>query len=510
MKLLLAGPGTGKTTKIQTLIDDFSKIDKILIMSFTNATVNDLLKDLSAKGVTGNNCMTLHKFAIKYNHDNSRHVLLPEEEKILNNIAKRINLEFDALCDQLNATTFNQMIDRFILFAKSNEIYLKEKLENFKYLIVDEYQDFNPHEQALIDLLLGYFNETILLGDDDQCIYDFKDASSEKLIEFHNDSDVEKLDHEHMCHRCPDKVVEHATNLIKNNKKRVDKPWHKSGKKGVFVYLQKENLDAMADYVIRNIKNITKKDPDASILILAPVKFISEPVAQKLVEENTDFENANAIKIDPAILEKTWEVRSLFGNFKYLNLLFLGYAILSQRNPFYALLKRHLESGQDFDELFEKVSKKLPEEVKLEYKNIEIMLELDRYREVKDMYDQTEGEVADDKLERIFQIKKDLPIKKIKVMSIHKSKGLGEDYVFVLGLTDGILPNQKAGIDSIESQRRLFYVAMTRAKKCLCVISILKIPGKYARKMNIEKFTFDKYKKLWHGKASIFVSELKL
>jgi DNA helicase-2/ATP-dependent DNA helicase PcrA len=95
-------------------------------------------------------------------------------------------------------------------------------------------------------------------------------------------------------------------------------------------------------------------------------------------------------------------------------------------------------------------------------------------------------------------------------MSIHKSKGLGEDYVFVLGLTDGILPNQKAGIDSIESQRRLFYVAMTRAKKCLCIISILKIPGKYARKMNIEKFSFDKYKKLWNGKASVFVSELKL
>ncbi len=510
MKLLLAGPGTGKTTKIQELIDDFSEREKILIMSFTNATVDDLLRNLSAKGVTGNNCMTLHKFAIKYNHDNSRHVLLLQEEKILNNIAKQINLEFDVFCDQLNATTFNQMIDRFILFAKSNELYLREKLEGFKYLIIDEYQDFNPHEQALIDLLLEYFEETIILGDDDQCIYDFKDASSEKIIQFYNDLVVEKIDHEHKCHRCPDKVVEHATNLIKNNKKRVNKLWYKSGRKGELIYLQKQNLEEMTDYVVRNIKNITEKDPDASVLILTPVKFISEPVIQKLIEENINFENANAMKIDPIVLQKAWEVKSLFGGFKYLNLLFLGYVKLSIRKPFYDLLKKHLESGQNYEELFKKLSKKLPEEVKSEYENIETMLELDKYRDVKEIYDQTEGENDDDKLEKIFQIKKDPPLKKIRVMSIHKSKGLGEDYVFVLGLTDGILPNQKAGIDSIESQRRLFYVAMTRAKKCLCIISILKIPGKYARKMNIEKFSFDKYRKLWNGKASGFISELKL
>jgi DNA helicase-2/ATP-dependent DNA helicase PcrA len=510
MKILLAGPGTGKTTKIKNLIDNFSEKGKILIMSFTNATVDDLLKELSPKGIMEKNCMTLHKFAVKYNHDSSRHVLLPEEEIILKKIAKKLELSFDSICDQLNATTFDQMIDRFVEFAKNNDLYLREKLVGFSYLIIDEYQDFNPHEQSLIDLLLGYFEETIILGDDDQCIYGFKDASSEKIIELHNNPEIEKIDHEHKCYRCPDKIVEHATNLIKKNKKRVEKPWHKSGKGGHLLYVQKQDLDDMANYVIKNIKRIQEHDPEASILILAPVSFIADPVAQKLSEEKIDFENANAPQIVHDLILKAWEIKSLFGGFKYLNLLFLGYCNLSIRKSFYDLLKKHLELGQNYGELFQEITKHLPLEVRSQYGSLEEMMNLNKYAEIKNLFNETDGNSDEEKLERIFQLKKDLLLKKIRVMSIHKSKGLGDDYVFVLGLTEGILPNRKSGTDSLELQRRVFYVAMTRAKKCLCIVAVLKIPGKFANKVNKQVFSYDFKNKLWNGKASKFISELNL
>lgn len=511
MKILLAGPGTGKTTKIQELVDRLGGGDRCLVLSFTNATVNDLLQSLSSKGISEGNCMTLHKFAVKYNHDISRHTLFPEEEFILKHVAEQIGMSFSDLCDYLHATTFDQMIDRFVLFAKANDTYLEEKLVQFKYLIVDEYQDFNPHEQSLIDLLLPYFSDSIILGDDDQCIYDFKDASNEKIINLFNDPSSEKIDHEHKCFRCPDKVVEHATNLIVNNKQRVDKKWLKSGKEGHLIYVQKQGLEEAADYVLKNVKRIQENDPDASIFVLAPVGFVYEPIIEKFLTEGIDFEDARASRIDLALLEKTWEVKSLFGAHKYLNLLLLGYRKLTTRKPLYELLASHLRTGLNYDELFEKLSKKLPTDVLGQYSGLSEMLSLDIYNEVKLLYDNADGNTEEEKLERLFLRKDEIdPANKIRIMSIHKSKGLGAEYVFIVGLTEGILPNKKDGIDSIESQRRLFYVGMTRAKKCLCLVSVLKIPGKFANRVNKADFHFDYKKRLWNGRASRFIDELKL
>lgn len=75
MKILLAGPGTGKTTNIQKIIEEKQDPSLVLVISFTNATVDDLKKSLVLKGVKEECCMTLHKFAVKYNHDRTRHVL---------------------------------------------------------------------------------------------------------------------------------------------------------------------------------------------------------------------------------------------------------------------------------------------------------------------------------------------------------------------------------------------------------------------------------------------------
>ncbi len=511
MKILLAGPGTGKTTKIKTLIDEFEGGDSCLILSFTNATVNDLLRELASKGISEGNCMTLHKFAVKYNHDISRHILFIEEESILHQVAKQTDIDFLKLCDSLHATTFEQMIDRFVSFAESNPLYLKEKLQHFKYLIVDEYQDFNPHEQSLIDLILPYFKESIILGDDDQCIYGFKDASNDKIISLFNDDASEKINHEHLCYRCPDKVVEHATNLIKNNKKRIDKKWIKSGKEGHLLYGQVRDLTEATEYVLKNIKKIQSENADASIFILSPVSFISDPVRDKLLEECISFRDENAPKIDQNILEKTWEVKALFGEHKYLHLLFLAYRKLLTRKPLYELIDSHLKNKLNYAELFKKSSKKLPANVLSQYGSLNEMLALNDYGEVKILYDNADGNTEDEKLERLFFKKEESDsTEKIRLMSIHKSKGLGADYVFIIGLTEGILPNKKDGIDSIEAQRRVLFVGMTRAKKCLCLISIVKIPGKFANKVNKEDFTFDYKNHLWNGRASSFIAELKL
>jgi superfamily I DNA/RNA helicase len=340
MKILLAGPGTGKTTNIKNIIQSKSNLDSVLIISFTNATVEDLKKSLIPIGVSPENCMTLHKFAVKYNHDKSRHVLENIESNELEKISKQTQIGFSQLCDFLSATTFDQMIGRFVGYAKSNPEYLKDKLSSYSVLIVDEYQDFNKGEQALIDLLVEVMSESYILGDDDQCIYDFKDASSEKIMELYADASHEKIDHEHKCYRCPDVVVDSATKLIKNNTKRVDKQWEKTGNTGTIAQRQFPTNTETADYVLDEVNKILASSTDEKILILSPVRFLVENLTTRFDGSGIEYRNYFVAKVDPELIKKSWSLRMLFGKHKYLNLVLIGYSVLSSRRKFYDTIKK--------------------------------------------------------------------------------------------------------------------------------------------------------------------------
>jgi len=507
MKILLAGPGTGKTTNIKEIITQNGGGIKFLILSFTNATVNELQNKLKDSGISEKNCMTLHKFAVKYNHDKSRHILLNSEKEILMKISKETGIDFAKICDFFSCTTFEQMISRFVDFARSNPLYLQERLAGYDSLIVDEYQDFNPFEQPLIDILIEKIKTSYVLGDDDQCIYDFKDASSDKIISFYQDPANDKIPHKNICYRCPDKVVEHTTNLIKENKKRVDKDWLKNGNAGEVKHYQLRTLDEVAEVVYSEVIKISNE----SILILTPLKFVAEPLIKKFIDKDLKFANYFTNKKPSDLLVKIWEVRSIFGRFRYLNLIFLGYLRLSPRKKLYELLKKHFDNGEDYDELFKLLQEKLPDAIKNNQKGLEEFLS-DSYPDIKNLFDSAKGTTSDDKLENIFR-EEEVEDTNIKIMSIHKSKGLDADYVFMIGLNEGIIPNKKEGNDSIEAQRRLFFVGATRPKKQLYLFSNMYVEGKYINANVLNKkedFRYDIRSKMYKGKTSRFVIELKL
>jgi len=508
MKILLAGPGTGKTTNIKNIIQEKGSLDSVLVISFTNATVEDLKQSLTPIGLSVENCMTLHKFAVKYNHDRSRHVLEVMETDELSKIAKATDIGFNELCDFLSATTFDQMIGRFVAYAKSNPEYLKDKLSQYSVLIVDEYQDFNKNEQELIDLLVEIMSDTYILGDDDQCIYDFKDADNEKIISLHSDTSHEKIEHEHKCYRCPDVVVDSATKLIKKNTKRIDKKWEKTDKAGSLTQKQFLSNTNTADYILEEVKKILKGSADEKVLILSPVRFLVEDLTNSLDGSGIEYRNYFVAKVDPELIVKSWVLRTLFGKHKYLNLVLIGYNVLSSRKKFYETIQKQYASGQSFDELFGVIASKMPDEGKKTYGGVDIALQDPYFQGLADFFNNAEGDTEDAKLENLFVLVGENVEKQVSIMSIHKSKGLGAEHVFMIGLVEGIIPNRSKGNDTIESQRRLFYVGMTRAKQDLHLISSIDLEGKYVNTVNKDDFRFDFRSKLWKGKASRFIEEI--
>lgn len=127
MRLLLAGPGTGKTTGVKGIIDaEFANADRILVLSFTNATVADLTGSFKDHDAVA--CYTLHRYALKINHLIDRYILdSAQEANHLKTLASSLGVSFEWFCSQLNCITFDAMISDCLQFLISNPAYAKEK-----------------------------------------------------------------------------------------------------------------------------------------------------------------------------------------------------------------------------------------------------------------------------------------------------------------------------------------------------------------------------------------------
>jgi superfamily I DNA/RNA helicase len=166
IKLLLAGPGTGKTTSIKKLLEDRQPAS-VLVLSFTNATISDLIDGFSdsSLSIDSSNCMTLHSMALKVNHLENVQILGSDDAKLLNGYAKRMKLDFNFVCQSFNAITFDGMVTSCADFLESNPAYGSEKIGQYELIVVDEFQDFNSSEIALLKQIFIYGEEIIIMGD---------------------------------------------------------------------------------------------------------------------------------------------------------------------------------------------------------------------------------------------------------------------------------------------------------------------------------------------------------
>ncbi|MHB1196339.1 MAG: UvrD-helicase domain-containing protein [Lutibacter sp.] len=515
MKILVAGPGTGKTTKIKKLIDsDFSKAKKILVLSFTNATVNDLTNSFEKYPNVQVN--TLHSYALKINHLPELHILEKFEIFALRRISKKLKIDFDTICKITGCITFDNMVAGCTIFIESNPAYAIDKIGNLDLLIIDEYQDFNTIERQLLDKIISQANETIILGDDDQSIYGFKDADPDGIIEVYNNSLVEKLAHENICYRCPDEVVIGCNNLISRNKNRILKEWHTNGNGGSLIIEQYSLLSEVDIRIMHLILEIKEKNPESSILILSPVGFAVETtkiVFDEVGIEYLDFWNP---PIDIELLKSIWWFRVLLGYKPMLNLIFLCdlYSI-THRVAILKSIEKFIKEGESEQNCIQLIidsgilEPSYCKEILVDNDLDSIIKKFPEFRDLANSIDNVN--LKESLKSMVRKLKPELSFSNdlVNLMSIHKSKGLQADYVIITGLVEGILPNAANGVDTIESQRRILFVGLSRALKNAYIISSVNWSPKHVNRVDKSKFKYDFRKKMYSGRMSTFVEELK-
>lgn len=513
MQILLAGPGTGKTTSIKKIIaEKYSDAKNVKVISFTNATVNDLKESFSnSENVS---CVTLHSLALQLNHIPNVQIINKEEEIILTQLSNKIQIAYDEICEILNCISFINMIRHCVSFIKVNPAYITEKLGNIDLLIVDEYQDFNPLEQELVTLISKLSSQTIILGDDDQSIYDFKDADPDGIISIYNDSSVDKISHDNMCYRCPDVIVDFCLKLLLKNKHRIQKEWKKSNKEGKLVIEQFVKQTDCDNYIFNSIADIKQKDKNGTILVLSPVGFAVTSLIEKLVENNIQHVNFWDNKIEQEDRINIWWLNVFFNKKKVSYLIFL----LKSFNQFgkkkiLALLKTYFQAGLNDKDFITSLAALFNNQPYSSYLLSpptfnQLCNEYNKFEKYRKFIDERNlGDSISDLLKN-FKPQIEFDKEKVNVMSIHKSKGLQADYVIINGLVSGILPNELKGTDTIEAQRRLLFVGLTRAKKELLLTSTIEWDGKYVNKVDKSQFEFKFMTRKWRGKTSKFIQEI--
>lgn len=402
-----------------------------------------------------------------------------------------------------------------------------EELSVFKHILVDEYQDLNILEQELIELLSKPENTSIcVVGDDDQSIYRFRHANPKGILNFINRDDVEK--HEILtCGRSPKPILEIANALIANAPNRNKQPLScRQEKPGSIDIIQWPTLEKEINGIITAITHDLQQGhrSPGDILVLTSRQYIGKKIRDGL--RKNSVEAHSYFKEEPVKTTKARVVIAL------LNLLanpkdkvswrvMLGLNDPTGRSEAYKKLRKYSKTNNKTE--IETLEESLAGE-----RNIVIPALVKYYKETKDRLEEISKLSIEDLIEHLMPendedtadlrqlaleaLEKTSTISElykllivgitqpniphnptfVRIMSLHKSKGLTSPCVYIVGAIDGLIPfidKSKPEADQEEQkneQRRLLYVAITRSSDQLVISSSLEM-GNEVYKMRILK-----------------------
>lgn len=416
---------------------------------------------------------------------------------------------------------FDDILIETYKMLKNNKEILDYVRDMYGYIHVDEYQDTNYLQRNIIYLIAGDNGNLTVVGDDDQSIYAFRGARPEIMLNFKKDYPYAKEIYMSTNYRSDSDILKYAGNLIAFNKKRFKKDIIACSKnKGKIQHKSFETKEDEVSYVTSRIKQLIEKGINPNdIAILYRTNSQSIPYADGLMSKNIPF------KCNENIASKYshWIFKDIASYYRmahgrgtqsdYLNTVNHPQRYMSKVNvkkckievdDMFRVLnnpnQEEWKNEKQLDNIIHYVSilKRLSS-IDEPLKFLDYMLRLGDYGDFIDSYSEFRNMDSNDLLSVWRAYENDIKSKNIKTFAdwsnyanrynlmfnkqrnerngvclstMHKSKGLEWKYVFIIDCVEGITPSKKAEtIDDIEEERRLFYVAMTRAKNDLTLCS---------------------------------------
>lgn len=416
-----------------------------------------------------------------------------------------------------NALDFDDLLVKTLELFKSCPNVLKHYSNRFKYIHIDEFQDTNLVQYKIAKLLASEHKNIFVVGDEDQCIYGWRGANIENIMNFRQDFLNVKCYKLERNYRSTKNILNIANKLIKHNVSRIEKVlWteNEDGEKPIYFSAQDEVKES--EYVSNKIYNLISRGVEPNkIAVLFRLSALSRLIEEKLLSYNLPyvvsgifkfFERAEIknvlaylrLTINPKDNESLKRIINFpkrgignasidkIENLANINNVSMLDVVLDDNADLPKALKEKLFS-------LKHIFNNLPDKNKGIYNFCEDIVKL---AEINSAYNENTDEDNDRKLnisqlmQSIKSFEKQNPNcelsdylesitlqnsvdevedekNAVNVSTIHASKGLEFDYVFIIGAEEGLFPISRAmdNENEIEEERRLMYVAITRAKK---------------------------------------------
>ena len=447
---------------------------------------------------------------------------LPEEVKLKkkdifeNQILKVYKIYQNKIID-LNACDFGDLILYCVKLFEKNPDIRNIYSNNFKYILVDEYQDTNFIQNKWLNLIVNKSKNICCVGDDDQSIYSWRGAEIKNFLSFDKVYTECKIFRLEQNYRSTKNILDTASYLISHNKDRLGKKLWSDGEKGELVSLNcfkngKEEAQGIGDIIEENIK---KKNSLNEIAILVRAIYQTREFEERFLKIGINYRIIGGIKFYERAEVKDAICYLRIINQKFDDLAFeriinmprrgLGDSTLKQLHNFSSKNKICLEDSahrllqlnqlkpkirsviKHFLELISKWRSDLKK--KKHYDLLKIVLDESGYSAMLKNKKDLENENRIENLKELLRamhdydnlqgflehvalatsIDQEWEDEKVNIMTMHAAKGLEFNTVFLPGWEEGLFPHQKSleekGDFALEEERRLAYVGITRAKK---------------------------------------------
>ncbi|WP_026476096.1 ATP-dependent helicase [Alkaliphilus transvaalensis] len=414
---------------------------------------------------------------------------------------------------------FDDMLIQCYHLLKSNPKILSRLRQQYQYILIDEFQDINMIQFEIVRMLAEPLNNLFVVGDDDQSIYSFRGANPQFILEFDKIyPEAEKIII-NMNYRCRQKVIERANALISKNQVRVDKKIEAfKTEGGVVEYHSPKDREEEKKEICELIQDCLKRGyhyKDIAII------YRTNILANGMIEALLEYQIPYYCKDQVNNIYDHWVVRDIIAYLKCANNIndresltrilnkptrYISKKSVAEANSYHKDLITSLKVKGNL----KPYQIKLLDQLEIDFKNISRLTTIEAIRYIrKEMkYDEyIEGYCFDKKISSngIFELidefeesslkylehhaflkhiedfknmikepkKKEAGDNEVQLLTMHSAKGLEYGVVIVVDAVEGITPHSKSmeEVDEIEEERRLFYVAITRAKEELYIYS---------------------------------------